>query len=139
MVTCRTSCFTCAFDCAHLPLHTQDTNTSAKSTPFLRCCFLCQVFDTSDLPGGVVNILTGPRDHLAKYMAEHQDLEAVWYFGSPEGSKFVEHTGEMMMMMMMMMRCCTCACVCPCACVCVCSPLHFLHVCVFVSDSCREH
>eukprot|EP00043_Microstomoeca_roanoka_P020821 m.254135 g.254135 ORF g.254135 m.254135 type:complete len:897 (-) comp17725_c0_seq1:268-2958(-) len=49
-----------------------------------------QVFDTSDLPGGVVNILTGPRDHLTKYLAEHQDIEAVWYFGSAEGSKFVE-------------------------------------------------
>ncbi len=52
---------------------------------------LYQVFDTSDLPGGVVNILSGPRDHLTKYLAEHQDLEAVWYFGTAEGSKFVEH------------------------------------------------
>jgi aldehyde dehydrogenase (NAD+) len=49
-----------------------------------------QVFDTSDLPGGVVNILTGERDHLAKYMAEHHDLEAVWYFGSRAGSQYVE-------------------------------------------------
>eukprot|EP00730_Choanoeca_flexa_P003393 TRINITY_DN11393_c0_g5_i1.p1 TRINITY_DN11393_c0_g5~~TRINITY_DN11393_c0_g5_i1.p1 ORF type:complete len:886 (+),score=229.44 TRINITY_DN11393_c0_g5_i1:2-2659(+) len=49
-----------------------------------------QVFDTSDLPGGVVNILTGSRDHLVKTLAEHHDLEAVWYFGSAEGSKFVE-------------------------------------------------
>jgi len=49
-----------------------------------------QVFDTSDLPGGVVNILTGDRDHVTKYLAEHQDLDAMWYFGSPEGSKFVE-------------------------------------------------
>jgi hypothetical protein len=31
-----------------------------------------QVFDTSDLPDGVVNIITGERDHLAKFMAEHQ-------------------------------------------------------------------
>jgi aldehyde dehydrogenase (NAD+) len=52
---------------------------------------LYQVFDTSDLPAGVVNILTGPRDHITKYMAEHQDLEAVWYFGGVEGSKFVEY------------------------------------------------
>merc|ERR1712228_437055 len=49
-----------------------------------------QVFDTSDLPGGVVNILTGDRDHVTKYLAEHQNLDAMWYFGSPEGSKFVE-------------------------------------------------
>ncbi|XP_072282801.1 aldehyde dehydrogenase family 16 member A1 [Pyxicephalus adspersus] len=49
-----------------------------------------QVFDTSDLPGGVVNILTGGRDHLAKYLVEHQDVQAMWYFGSEQGSKFVE-------------------------------------------------
>jgi len=52
---------------------------------------LYQVFDTSDLPGGVVNIVTGDRDHLTKYLAEHQDIEAMWYFGSADGSRFVEH------------------------------------------------
>ncbi|XP_066265133.1 aldehyde dehydrogenase family 16 member A1-like [Branchiostoma lanceolatum] len=51
-----------------------------------------QVFDTSDLPGGVVNILTGDRDHITKYLVEHQDIQAMWYFGSAEGSKFVEWT-----------------------------------------------
>lgn len=49
-----------------------------------------QIFDTSDLPGGVVNILTGDRDHVTKYIAEHQNVDAMWYFGSAEGSKFVE-------------------------------------------------
>lgn len=39
----------------------------------------------------MVNILTGDHDHMAKYLAEHQDLEGVWYFGSREGSRFVEH------------------------------------------------
>ena len=52
---------------------------------------MSQVFDTSDLPAGVVNIITGSREHIAKYSAEHQDLEAVWYFGTAEGSKYVEH------------------------------------------------
>ena len=33
---------------------------------------LYQVFDTSDLPDGVINIVTGDRDHLIKYLAEHQ-------------------------------------------------------------------
>merc|ERR1712226_1170960 len=50
-----------------------------------------QVFETSDLPGGVVNVLTGGRDHMAKYLTEHQDIQAVWYFGSRDGSAFVEH------------------------------------------------
>jgi len=51
---------------------------------------LYQVFDTSDLPGGVVNIVTGSRDDLAKVLAQHDDVDAVWYFGSAEGSKMVE-------------------------------------------------
>eukprot|EP00092_Neocalanus_flemingeri_P006854 GFUD01007399.1.p1 GENE.GFUD01007399.1~~GFUD01007399.1.p1 ORF type:complete len:820 (-),score=223.40 GFUD01007399.1:85-2544(-) len=53
---------------------------------------LYQVFETSDLPGGVVNILSGARDHVSKYLVEHQNVDAMWYFGSQEGSKFVEHT-----------------------------------------------
>ncbi|XP_062918585.1 aldehyde dehydrogenase family 16 member A1 [Mobula hypostoma] len=51
---------------------------------------LYQVFETSDLPAGVVNILTGSRDHLTKFLVEHQDVQAMWYFGSAKGSKFVE-------------------------------------------------
>jgi aldehyde dehydrogenase (NAD+) len=51
---------------------------------------LYQIFDTSDLPGGVVNIVSGYKDHLTKYLVEHQDVEAVWYFGSAEGSMHVE-------------------------------------------------
>ena len=51
---------------------------------------LYQVFDTSDLPGGTVNIVTGDRDELAKTLAEHDDVAALWYCGSPEGSAAVE-------------------------------------------------
>ncbi|WP_136684343.1 aldehyde dehydrogenase family protein [Falsirhodobacter xinxiangensis] len=51
---------------------------------------LYQVLDTSDVPGGVVNIVTGERDLLAKTLAEHDDVDALWYFGTPEGRKMVE-------------------------------------------------
>jgi aldehyde dehydrogenase (NAD+) len=51
-----------------------------------------QIFDTSDLPGGVVNILSGEKDHIMKYLAEHQDVQGIWYFGSEQGSKFVEYS-----------------------------------------------
>jgi len=51
---------------------------------------LYQVFETSDLPAGVVNIVTGVRDALMKVLAEHDDVEAVWYVGSDEGVKMVE-------------------------------------------------
>jgi hypothetical protein len=29
-----------------------------------------------------VNILTGDSDHMAKYLAEHQEVDSIWYFGS---------------------------------------------------------
>lgn len=50
-----------------------------------------QVLDTSDVPGGVVNIVTGSRDHLTKTLAEHDDVDAMWYFGTAEGSYHVEY------------------------------------------------
>ena len=49
-----------------------------------------QVLDTSDVPGGVVNIVTGDRDHLIKTLIEHEDVDGVWYFGTAEGSYHVE-------------------------------------------------
>lgn len=50
-----------------------------------------QVLDTSDVPPGVVNIVTGDRDHLTKTLVQHEDVDAVWYFGSAEGSYYVEY------------------------------------------------
>jgi aldehyde dehydrogenase (NAD+) len=41
---------------------------------------LYQVFDTSDLPGGAVNIVTGYSSQLLKTLAEHDDLDAIWCF-----------------------------------------------------------
>ncbi len=49
-----------------------------------------QVLDTSDVPPGVVNIVTGDREALAKTIAEHDDVAAYWYFGTKEGSAMVE-------------------------------------------------
>jgi len=51
---------------------------------------LYQVFETSDLPAGVVNIVTGASNTLAKVLAEHDDVEAMWYSGTDEGVKMVE-------------------------------------------------
>ena len=41
---------------------------------------LYQVFDTSDLPGGAVNIVTGRVADLLKTLAEHDDVDAIWSF-----------------------------------------------------------
>src|SRR6185503_17538591 len=48
------------------------------------------VLETSDLPAGVVNIVTGGAYALAKVLAEHDDVEGMWYFGSREGVTAVE-------------------------------------------------
>ncbi len=49
-----------------------------------------QVLDTSDLPGGVVNIVTGGSAALAEVLAAHDDVEGLWYFGPAEGNTAVE-------------------------------------------------
>jgi len=41
---------------------------------------LYQLFDTSDLPGGAVNIVTGYVSQLLKTIAEHDDVDAIWCF-----------------------------------------------------------
>ena len=38
-----------------------------------------QVLDTSDVPGGVVSIVTGARAELAKTLADHDEVDALWY------------------------------------------------------------
>jgi aldehyde dehydrogenase (NAD+) len=37
-----------------------------------------QVLETSDVPGGVVNLVTGHREELAPVLAAHADVDAVW-------------------------------------------------------------
>jgi aldehyde dehydrogenase (NAD+) len=50
---------------------------------------LYQLFDTSDLPAGVVNLVAGRPAELAKTLAEHDGLEAIWCFRSNEEASFV--------------------------------------------------
>ena len=49
-----------------------------------------QVLETSDLPAGVVNIVTGSHAELAKPLAGHMDVEAVWSFSSTPLSALIE-------------------------------------------------
>jgi aldehyde dehydrogenase (NAD+) len=48
------------------------------------------VLETSDVPAGVVNIVTGSALELAKTLAAHNDVDAIWAFGSAELSTLVE-------------------------------------------------
>jgi aldehyde dehydrogenase (NAD+) len=41
---------------------------------------LYQVLETSDLPGGVLNIVTGTHEPLVKTLAKHAGIDAIWHF-----------------------------------------------------------
>jgi aldehyde dehydrogenase (NAD+) len=61
------------------------------SEPFpLAATDFYQVLDTSDVPAGVVNILTGRHSEVASTFAQHMDLEAVWTFSSSDLSTEIE-------------------------------------------------
>ncbi|HVY21315.1 MAG TPA: aldehyde dehydrogenase family protein [Bauldia sp.] len=51
---------------------------------------LYQVLDTSDVPGGVVNIVTGDKASLGLELAKHDAVDAIWYFGTGEGAAAIE-------------------------------------------------
>src|SRR3954471_17627840 len=71
---------------------TGNTVIAIPSEPYpLSATDLYSVLETSDLPAGVVNIVTGAKDALAKVLADHDDVEGLWYFGSREGVKAVEY------------------------------------------------
>ncbi len=61
------------------------------SEPFpLAATDFYQVLETSDVPGGVVNIVTGSHEELAPQLAGHLDVDAVWSFSSSEISAVIE-------------------------------------------------
>ena len=61
----------------------------SEEVPLLATDFY-QVLDTSDVPGGVVNIVTGSHAELAKPLAGHMDLDALWSFTSAPVSGLIE-------------------------------------------------
>ena len=63
----------------------------AASEPFpLAATDFYQVLETSDVPAGVVNILTGSHAELAPTLAKHLDIDAVWSFSSSDLSAEIE-------------------------------------------------
>jgi aldehyde dehydrogenase (NAD+) len=63
----------------------------AASEPFpLAATDFYQVLETSDVPAGVVNIVTGSHAELAPTLAKHLDVDAVWSFSSTDLSAQIE-------------------------------------------------
>ncbi len=64
---------------------------TVASAPFpLAATDFYQVLETSDVPAGVVNILTGSHADLAPQLAGHMDVDAVWSFSSSNLSTVIE-------------------------------------------------
>jgi aldehyde dehydrogenase (NAD+) len=73
------------------PLATGNAVVVVPSEPHpLSATDLYTVLESSDVPGGAVNIVTGAKEVLAKSLAEHDDVESIWYWGSKDGKKAVE-------------------------------------------------
>ena len=53
---------------------------------------LAEVLATSDVPGGVVNILTGQRRELVPVLASHEDVDALDGWGIPDGLRTAAET-----------------------------------------------
>ncbi|XP_056157937.1 aldehyde dehydrogenase family 16 member A1 [Lampris incognitus] len=51
-----------------------------------------QVLQSSDLPGGLVSIITGRRDQMTAALANHSVIKAIWYWGSTEGCQYLQYT-----------------------------------------------
>ena len=51
---------------------------------------LYTVLDASDVPAGVVNIVTGDAGPLSTTLAEHDGVDALWYVGDAVGAAKVE-------------------------------------------------
>jgi aldehyde dehydrogenase (NAD+) len=49
-----------------------------------------QVLDTSDVPGGVANIVTGDKAVLGLELAKHDAVDAIWHFGGGESAAAIE-------------------------------------------------
>ncbi len=62
---------------------------ASQSHPLVAAIFY-QVLETSDVPAGVVNLITGGRDELTRTLADHDEVACLWYCGSAEGAATVE-------------------------------------------------
>ncbi|MGM5471073.1 aldehyde dehydrogenase family protein [Flavobacteriaceae bacterium LMO-SS05] len=61
----------------------------SEQAPFSATDFY-QILETSDVPAGTVNIVTGQKEELAQVLAKHDDVDGIWYFGDANGCKTIE-------------------------------------------------
>lgn len=56
----------------------------------LPACELYRVLDASDVPPGVLNIVTGVHSEVVPTLVEHDGIDAIWHFGSDQVTADVE-------------------------------------------------
>lgn len=49
------------------------------------------VLQACDVPAGVVSVISGGKDQLTQALANHNEIQAIWYWGSAEGRQFLQH------------------------------------------------
>ena len=54
-----------------------------------------QVLETSDIPAGVVNLITGDHTAMAPTLADHDDVNALWNFGVPSADLDARSAGNL--------------------------------------------
>lgn len=59
---------------------------AAKGSPNVAISF-AEVLNSSDVPGGVINILTGFREELVTHLSSHMDVNAFFYTGNGLGKE----------------------------------------------------
>jgi len=80
------------FVSAVIPAITMGNNVvviPSQEMPFSATDFY-QILETSDVPSGTINIVTGDNKELAEVLAKHDNVDGIWYFGTKEGSKNIE-------------------------------------------------
>lgn len=65
---------------------------ASESKPLTSISF-AEVLNSSDVPGGVVNILTGKKEELFSHMASHMDVNSILYCGNDE--KYIKSISEL--------------------------------------------
>ncbi len=65
----------------------------SNSAPLLMSNFY-QIIETSDVPAGVINIITGDKDNLGMVLSEHDGVDAIWFAGSLEQSIKIEQASS---------------------------------------------
>jgi len=75
------TCMSAAFSTGNTQIIVPGEKTSLIATE------LYQVLDTSDIPGGYINILTAKEDELNQTLSKHENIDGIWYFGNSQNEQ----------------------------------------------------